>query len=54
MKGTIVYDLDGTLETPYLEKPEDVEAVRKFVVAKYGAAMAALKGPRYSFGKSHA
>ena len=39
MKGTIVYDLDGTLETPYLEKPEDVEAVRKFVVAKYGAAM---------------
>ena len=39
MRGTVVFDLDGTLETPYLEKPEDVEAVRKYVVAKYGAAM---------------
>ncbi len=39
MRGTIVFDLDGTLETPYLEKSDDVAAIRKHVVARYGAAM---------------
>lgn len=36
MKRTAVFDLDGTLETPYLEK-KDVDAVRKTVSESYGA-----------------
>ena len=36
MRGTIVFDLDGTLETPYMDRPEDIAAVRKYVVAEYG------------------
>ena len=36
MKRTAVFDLDGTLETPYLEK-KDVAAVRKSVSERYGA-----------------
>ncbi len=36
MKKTVVFDLDGTLETPYLEK-RDVEGVRNAVSERFGA-----------------
>lgn len=36
MKRTAVFDLDGTLETPYLGK-DDVESVRKAVSGRFGA-----------------